>query len=81
MCTPWCWLLVAPREPVLAQAAPHSCAQWDAPPGWDMHSSGRRGTMLWGCWVLLCDLSIKVQLSTPSAKSYLFAPPQCTAGE
>ena len=23
--------------------------------------------MLWGCWVLLCDLSIKVQLSTPSA--------------
>lgn len=34
-----------------------------------------------GCLVLLCDLSIKAQLSTPSAKSCLFAPPPCTARE
>lgn len=34
-----------------------------------------------GCRVLLCDLSIKVQLSIPSAKNCLFAPPWCTAGE
>lgn len=25
-----------------------------------------------GCWVLMCDLPIKVPLSTPSAKSSLF---------
>lgn len=25
-----------------------------------------------GCWVLMCDLPIKVPLSTPSAKSCLF---------
>lgn len=27
-----------------------------------------------GCWVLMCDLLIKVPLSTPSAKSCLFTP-------
>lgn len=32
------------------------------------------GTVPRGYWVLFSDFSIKVQLSTPSAKSCLFAP-------